>query len=236
MREFAGEGPATAVQHGVVVMVFRRCAYGVLVLIAGCDLLDQTPIVEALPPVERVTAPLDLSRPDSVLKMIGYVFDRHTDKSADDFGDLLYEGYVYRYDGPGDELDLELDRASEIQVYKNIFGFYENVTAEFIEEKRWIEYGSAREYPEGTPGKFISRQHPDENWIVIQVNADMSFTYTNQLGQQVGSIVRQRFDLAFRLARQEPDSVWQLGSWTDRESQISVKPARGTWAGPDAGR
>ena len=207
-------------------MALRRCVCGVLVLIAGCDLLDQTPVVEQLPPVERVTAPLDLSRPDSVLKMIGYVFDQHTEKSADDFGDLLYDGYVYRYDGPGDELDLELDRASEIQVYKNIFSFYENVAADFIEEDRWIEYGSATAYPADTPRKYISAEHPDEEWIVIQVNADMSFTYTDQLGQQVGSIVRQRFDLAFRLARVLPDSVWQLGSWTDRESQISVKAAR----------
>ncbi len=209
-------------------MVLRRSVWGgiPLILAAGCDLLNQTPIVDPIAPSERIAAPLNLSKPDSVLKMIGYIFDQHTPQSAQDFGDILYKGYVYRYDGPGDDLDLELDRASEIRVYENIFSHYENIEAQFVEEMQWTEYGIDNNAPDGTLPRHISAEHPAEDWVVIRVSADMSFTYSDQYGQQAGYIVRQRFDMAFRVAAVTPDSVWQLASWTDRESQISVKRAR----------
>jgi hypothetical protein len=203
-----------------------------LMLSAGCDLLNQTPIVKPGHGETGLSAPLDYSRPDSVLKMIEYVFDQHAPQSADDFGDLLYEGYFYRYDGPTDEQDVLMNRDAEISAYRMVFDYYDNIEAQFDEEHRWVEYGQDREYPAGTLDQFISPDHPTENWIVLQVLANMSFTFGYQFGEEVGSIVRQRFDLAFRLKSGGQDSVWQLASWTDHRFATGAKTARAPQANP----
>jgi hypothetical protein len=191
----------------------------------SCDLLNQTPIIQD-GGYSAKQAPRSLSAPDSVLKMLVYVFDRHTPETARQFADLLYDGYSYRYDDPTDENDLELDRASEIKVYENIFRSFETISIDFIDEKRWVEYGSNTPKPPGIADRFVSERHPDEDWTVIRLIGDMEFTNTNEEAQLVGYSVKQRFDLAFRLALTESDSTWQLASWTDRESLISARISR----------
>lgn len=191
----------------------------------SCDLLNQTPIIQD-GGYSAKQAPRNLNAPDSVLKMLVYVFDRHTPETARQFADLLYDGYSYRYDDPTDENDLELDRASEIKVYENIFRSFETISLEFIDEKRWTEYGSNTPKPPGVADRFISERHPDENWIVIRLIGDMEFTNTNEEAQLVGYSVKQRFDLGFRSEVVGTDSTWQLASWTDRESLISARIAR----------
>ena len=194
--------------------------------IASCDLLNQTPVILEGGAVSAKQAPADLSAPDSTIKMLVYVFDRHTPETARQFADLLYDSYVYRYDDPTDENDLELDRASEIRVHEKIFSNFETISVEFFEENRWLEYGSGMNVPLGTTERFVSEVHPTENWIIVQVVGDMEFTNMNEQAQMVGYRVSQRFELGFRLAVEKPDSTWQLASWTDRESFLSARVAR----------
>lgn len=209
---------------------FRRCSaflatgFVLLVFASGCDLLNQTPVIrEGVYSAKQ--APARLSAPDSVLKMLEYIFDRHTPETLREFADLLYAGYVYRYDDPTDQHDLELDRASEIQVYRNIFQSFETIRAEFYVEDGWTQYGSEIA-PLGALPSRVSERHPDENWEVLRVIGDMEFTNTNQQAQIVGYGLRQRFELGFRLKKAAPDSVWELASWTDRESLLSARIAR----------
>ncbi|HDS74882.1 MAG TPA: hypothetical protein ENN56_04995 [Firmicutes bacterium] len=192
----------------------------------ACDLLNQTPIIREGGFAAK-QAPLSLATPDSVVKMLVYIFDRHTPETARQFADLLAPGYVYRYDDPTDQNQLELDRASEIRVYENIFRNFETISAEFIVESRWTEYGSAMTYPAGTTTRYISERHPNENWTVLQVIGDMEFSNTDEQARIVGYRVFQRFELGFRFASATPDSTWQLASWTDRESLISARITHG---------
>jgi len=196
-----------------------------LLLIAGCDLLNQTAIISE-DPASGPQPPRTLSKPDSVLKMLTYLFDRHRPEDAQAVGDLLYTGYVYRYDDPTDNNDLELDRASEIQVHRNIFRSFETISAYFTPESRWNEYGSDMPRPPDVPPYQVSSAHPNETWVVLRVLGDMTFTNTDLQAVQVGYQVRQRFDIAFRLDPAQKDSTWQIASWTDREFLLSAKVAR----------
>ena len=210
--------------------LFRRCsaflvvAGVVLTFASACDLLNQTPVIRE-GSYSAKQAPARLSAPDSVLKMLEYVFDRHTPETLREFADLLYTGYVYRYDDPTDQHDLELDRASEIQVYRNIFQSFETIRAEFYVEDGWTQYGSEIA-PLGALPNRVSERHPDENWEVLRIIGDMEFTNTSDKAQIVGYGIRQRFELGFRLKKAAPDSVWELASWTDRESLLSARIAR----------
>ncbi len=195
------------------------------VVVSACDLLNQTPVIREGGFAAK-QAPLSLATPDSVVKMLVYIFDRHTSETARQFADLLAPGYVYRYDDPTDRNDLELDRASEIRVYENIFRNFESIAAEFIVESRWTEYGSAMTYPPGTTSRYISERHPNEDWKVLQVIGDMEFSNTDEQARIVGYHVFQRFELGFRVASTTPDTAWQLASWTDRESLISARISR----------
>lgn len=193
--------------------------------VSACDLLNQTPIIREGGFAAK-QAPLSLATPDSVVKMLVYIFDRHTPETARQFADLLAPGYVYRYDDPTDHNDLELDRASEIRVYENIFRNFETISAEFIVESEWTEYGSEMIYPPSTTSRHISERHPNENWTMLRVLGDMEFSNTDEQARIVGYRVFQRFDLGFRVVSTTPDSVWQLASWTDRESLISARITR----------
>ncbi|HOT37993.1 MAG TPA: hypothetical protein PLT86_15120, partial [Candidatus Latescibacteria bacterium] len=51
-------------------------------LLAGCDLLNQTAVIDDTIATGGVSRPVTLSRPDSVLKMLTYIFDRHTPESV----------------------------------------------------------------------------------------------------------------------------------------------------------
>lgn len=181
----------------------------------GCDLLNQTAVIPPEPSDLSVPRPLALSQPDSVLKLLTYLFHHHRPKDADEYGDILYSGYVYRYVDPTDEHDLFLRRDEELQICKRLFAFYEEISAEFSVEDRWTEYGANRSIPTGTPAFEISNEHPDENWVVLKVFGEMSFTYTNNEAARVGADVRQLFDIAFRLDPTRKDSTWQIASWTD---------------------
>jgi len=195
-----------------------------LATLAGCDLLNQTPVITEKIASDGIQAPLSLSRPDSVLKMLTYIFDRHTNETAQQFADLLYPGYVYRYDDPTDDNDLELDRASEIEVYKRVFRSFETISAEFLEEDEWVEYGSEQYRPPEVPIFRVSDRHPNENWTVKQVQGEMTFASPVVQTGLTNYHVRQRFELSFRLDDAAPDSVWQLAAWTDREWY--AKPTR----------
>ncbi|HOF61533.1 MAG TPA: hypothetical protein PK251_03910 [Candidatus Latescibacteria bacterium] len=198
-------------------------------ILAGCDLLNQTAVIDDTIATGGVSRPVTLSRPDSVLKMLTYIFDRHTPESVQEYADLLFAGYVYRYDDPTDKNDLELDRASEIQVYRNLFRSFDYISAHFAIENRWIEYGADMPYPPGTALYQISSAHATENWVVLRVLGDLIFTNTDNNAVQTGYQVRQRFDIAFRLDTAKSDSTWQIASWSDRESllnaRIAVRPA-----------
>ncbi len=197
----------------------------IVAVVSACDLLNQTPVIREGGFAAK-QAPLSLATPDSVVKMLVYIFDRHTPETARQFADLLAPGYVYRYDDPTDRNDLELDRASEIRVYENIFRNFESISAEFIIESRWTEYGSEMTYPPGTTSRYISERHPNEDWKVLQVIGDMEFSNTDEQARTVGYRVFQRFELGFRVASATPDTAWQLASWTDRESLISARISR----------
>ena len=197
----------------LVVMVLTSLA-----MCAGCDLLNKERTVGS--PGSGLK-PANLSKPDSVLAMLTYLFDLHTPEAAtQDYGDLLSEGYVYRYVDPADQNSLTLNRASEIQVYENIFASFQNIAATFDKDSEWIEYGSRKAYPPDTPVSHVSEGHPTENWVVLHVLGEMRFTNTDESGMQVGFEVRQYFDMAFRLDSEKSDSTWQLGSWTDREAVL----------------
>ncbi len=183
---------------------------------AGCDLLDTPRIVNH--GGSGKDKPRDLSAPDSVLKMVEYLFDQHTPQAAEDYGDLLYDGYIYRYEDPTDQNDLLLDKASEVRVYERIFGFYDDISAQFIVHDRWNEYGSAQDYPEDTPPAHISDAHPDETWVILNVRGDMSFTNTDDKAERSGYTVDQYFDIAFRRVADPDTPTWQIASWTDRDA------------------
>lgn len=194
--------------------------------ICGCDLLNQTAVIDDNVGTGGVSRPVTLSRPDSVLKMLTFIFDRHTQESVQQYADLLFDGYVYRYDDPTDKNDLELDRANEIQVYRNLFRSFDYISARFAVENRWIEYGADLPYPLGTPLYQVSLSHSTENWVVLRVLGDLVFTNTDNQAIQTGYQVRQRFDIAFRLDSTKSDSTWQIASWSDRESLLSARITR----------
>ncbi len=194
----------------------------------GCDLLNQTAVILPDPSDPSAARPFSLSEPDSVLKLLTYLFYHHRPKDADEYGDLLYPGYFYRYVDPTDQHDLFLRKDEEVRIYKRIFAFYEDISARFTVEDRWIEYGAHRPYPLGTPAYEISDEHPDEDWVVLQVFGEMSFTYTDDQAVRVGADVRQPFNIAFRLDPMKKDSTWQIGSWTDLAPIYPVKPATTT--------
>jgi hypothetical protein len=199
--------------------------------VSGCDLLNQTAVVGEQPLNGGVTRPVSLSKPDSVLKMLTYLFDRHTPESVQTYADLLFEGYVYRYDDATDKNDLELDRASELQVYRNIFRSFDTISAQFTVENRWVEFGANMPFPSGTPFYQVSPAHPTENWVVLRVLGDLVFTNTDNQAVQSGYQVRQRFDIAFRFDPLQPDSTWQIASWVDRESLLNAKITRRNYRG-----
>lgn len=207
-----------------MTFIIRACVLAFPLFWAGCDLLNQTAVIPPDPPDLSVPRPVSLSKPDSVLKLLTYLFYHHRPKDADEYGDLLYSGYVYRYADPTDEHDLFLQRDEEIRIYKRIFAFYDDISARFAVEDRWIEYGSNRSIPVGTPPYEISNEHPNEDWVVLQVFGEMSFTYTNEQALRVGADVRQLFNIAFRLNSAREDSTWQIASWTDLAPIYPVKP------------
>ena len=205
--------------------MLRRRAYILLTVltatiafaVAGCDLLGQK---RAIRSVARAARPVNLSRPDSVLRMLEYIFSVHDEQAAEEYGDLLYDGYVY---SPGTATDIELlpkDKAEEIEIYKWLFARYENISADFYvdEDQIWTEYGSRMSYPAETHANRVSAEHPDENWEVYTVFGDMVFTNTNPNGTLTGSTVRQYFLMKFRLDPTQKDSTWQLAAWTDLEA------------------
>ena len=190
----------------------------VFLTIGGCDLFRSRTLG-----IGNGRKPTNLSRPDSVLAILVYIFDQHTAEAVQDYSEILYDGYVYRYEDPSDQQTFELDRASEVQVYTNIFENFENISASFIPEGNWVEYGSHMVYPSGTPSWRVSEEHPQENWTVIRVLGEMEFTNTDDSGIEQGYEVKQYFDLAFRLDPTQKDSTWQLASWTDLESLLLAR-------------
>jgi len=189
-----------------------------LVLAAGCDLLDQRRVVPPSQASLRIERPLALSAPDSVLKMLTYVFDEHTPEAADDFADMLYEGYVYRSVHTTDGNPLEFSRADEIRTYRNIFRNFEKIRATFLTD---VTYGAGRPVPQ----EYLDLAPPGETWTFIEVTGDMMFTNTDQYGQETGYKVRQRFILGFRCDSTKTPATWQLAAWIDREPLLTAKIA-----------
>ena len=194
-----------------VIMLLTLC----LSVWAGCDLLEHKKDIIRTRPTGK---PTNLARPDSVLKMLTYIFSVHDEEAADAYGDLLYDGFVYRYRPATDTETVLYYKQQEVQIYKNIFASFLDISAKFYVEEDgiWTEYGSRMDRPSDVLESHVSAQHPLENWQVYTVLGDM---YFKENTTNTGDFsVRQSFLMKFRLDETAEDSTWQLASWTDLEA------------------